>query len=67
VKKETAGDVLGVPVVKNLLCNADEMGSIPGQGTKIPRALEYLSLHTATSEAQVPQLECPCTIVKDST
>ena len=49
MKKETAGDFLGFPVVKNLLCNAEEMGSIPGQGTKIPHALEYLSLHTATS------------------
>ena len=49
MKKETAGDFLGFPVVKNLLCNAEEMGSIPGQGTKIPHALEYLSPHTATS------------------
>ena len=28
----------GGPVVKNLPCNAGDAGSIPGQGTKIPRA-----------------------------
>ena len=28
-------DFPGVPVVKNLLCNAEDIGSIPGQGTKI--------------------------------
>ena len=28
----------GGPVVKNLPCNAGDMGSIPGQGTKIPPA-----------------------------
>ena len=26
------------PVVKNLLCNAVDVDSIPGQGTKIPHA-----------------------------
>ena len=28
-------DFPGGPVVKNLLCNAEDIGSIPGQGTKI--------------------------------
>ena len=38
------------PVVKNLLCNAGAVGSIPGQGTKIPHALKQLSLPTVTTE-----------------
>ena len=28
-------DFPGGPVVKNLLCNPEDIGSIPGQGTKI--------------------------------
>ena len=31
-------DFPGGPVVKNLLCNARDAGSIIGQGTKIPHA-----------------------------
>ena len=31
------------PVVKHLLCNAGDMGSIPGQGSKITHALEQLA------------------------
>ena len=31
-------DVPGGPAVKNLPCNEGDMGSIPGQGTKIPPA-----------------------------
>ena len=30
-------------MVKNLLCNAGDMSSIPGQGTKIPHAMGQLS------------------------
>ena len=33
-------DFPGGPVVKNLPCNTGNMGSIPGQGTKIPHAME---------------------------
>ena len=33
------GDFPSSPV-KNLLCNAGDMGMIPGQGTKIPHAVE---------------------------
>ena len=33
-------DFPGGPVVKNLLCNAGDIGLIPGQGTKIPHASE---------------------------
>ena len=32
----------GGPVVKNLPCNAGDVGSIPGQGTKIPHVTEQL-------------------------
>ena len=38
---------LGLPgglVVKNLPCNAGDVGSITGQGTHIPHALEKLNL-----------------------
>ena len=33
-------DFPGSPVVKNLSCNAEDAGSIPGRGTKIPHAAE---------------------------
>ena len=47
-----------------------DMGSISGQGTKIPYASEQLNPPAATTEpahsgACVPQLESPCTAVKD--
>ena len=35
-------DFPGGPVVKNPPANAGNMGSIPGPGTKIPRALGQL-------------------------
>ena len=41
-------DFPGDPVVKNPLSNAGDMGSIPGQGTKVPQAVRQLSPHTAT-------------------
>ena len=34
----------GGPVIKNLPCNAGDAGSIPGWGTKIPHAVEQLSM-----------------------
>ena len=36
-------DFPGGPVVKNLPCNAGDVGSIPGWGTKIPHASDQLS------------------------
>ena len=46
---ERFGDIPGGPEVKNSLCNAGDMGSIPGWGTKIPCDLEQLlSPHTTT-------------------
>ena len=49
-------DVLGCPEVKNLSFNIGDMGLIPGWGTKIPHALEQLSLPAATTDLK-PQLE----------
>ena len=46
--KET--DFPGGQVVKNSLCNAGDMGSSPGQGTKTPRAAEQLSGCAAMTE-----------------
>ena len=40
-------------MVKNLLSNAADMGSIPGQGTRIPHAIGQLSLQAATIEFTV--------------
>ena len=37
-------------MVKNLPYNAGGVGSIPGQGTKIPHAAGQLSLQAATTE-----------------
>ena len=55
--------------VKNPHCDAEDAGSIPGRGTKIPHAVEQLSLCTATTRverfgAHVPQLERPWATVK---
>ena len=37
-KKYKIRDFLGGPLVKNVPCNAGDVGSIPGAGTKIPQA-----------------------------
>ena len=39
-------------MVKNLPSNAGDIGSIPGPGTKIPRASGQLSPHTITAEPE---------------
>jgi len=43
-------DFPGGPVVKNLPSNAGDMDLISVQGTKIPHAMEQLSLRAATAE-----------------
>ena len=43
-------DFPGDPVIKNLPSNAGDMGSIPGQETKIPHATGQLSPCTTTGE-----------------
>ena len=59
----TLGDFPGGPVVKNPPSNAEDVGSIPGQGTKIPHATGQLNLHGATkpvrpSRASTTELTC---------
>ena len=57
-KKEARGcpqetstrDFPGGPVVKIPPCNAGDLGSIPGQGTKIPQAVGQLSPWATTTE-----------------
>ena len=39
-------------MVKNLPADTEDMGSIPGLGTRIPHAAEQLSLCTAAIEAR---------------
>ena len=39
-------------MIKNMPCNKGDVGLIPGQGTKIPHAVEQLSPRTT---ATVPQ------------
>ena len=50
-------DFPGGPEVKNLPCNADDVGFIPGWGTKISHTSDQLSPHIETTETQVSQLE----------
>ena len=45
-------DFPGGPVVKNPPYNAGDAGLIPGQGTKIPHAVEQLSPHATTTELE---------------
>ena len=45
-----AGTFPGGPVVKNPPCDAGNMSSIPGRGTKILYAVEQLSPSTTTTE-----------------
>ena len=37
-----SGDIPGGPIVKNLPSNSKDMGSIPGQGTKIPHTADLM-------------------------
>ena len=58
------GDYTCGPVLKNPPCNAGDVGSIPGKGTKFPHVAEQLSPGAATtkpkcSKAYTPQLESP--------
>ena len=69
-RDERPRDFPGDPVVKNPPCNAGHVGSIPGQGTKIPHAVKQPSLNNATTEparsrAHGSQLEGLSTTMKD--
>ena len=50
LKLKNIGDFPGGPVVKNPPCNAGDVGSIPGQGTKISHVAGQLSPCTTTTE-----------------
>ena len=69
-KKKWAGTSLVVQWLRiHLAMKGRDMGSIPGQGTKISYASEQLNPPAATAEparsgARVPQPESPCTAVK---
>ena len=59
-------DFPGGPVVKNLSWDAEEVGSIPGCGTKIPHAKGQLSLLGPTTTETLQQdtawrIKIPCT------
>ena len=52
-------------MLKNLPCNAGDLGLIPGRGTRIPHAVEQLSPSATTTEpahsrAPAPKVEGPC-------
>ena len=62
--RRNCGDFPGSPVVKNLPCNAGDMGSSPGWGTGISHASEQLS-HALQALSRASHLESPCTKKKD--
>ena len=64
-KRHNPRNFPGSPVVKNPPGNAEDVGSIPGWGTKISYTGEQQK--PTPSVAQEPQLENPCTTVKDLT
>ena len=53
-EKSNGGDFPGGPGVKNPPSNAGTVGSIPGQGTKIPYAAGQLNLPATTTEPTCP-------------
>ena len=52
VKTDMDGTSLMAPGVKNTPCNAGDVGSIPGQGTKIPHTLGQLSPHLTVRKSR---------------
>ena len=61
--KSSFGGFPGGLVVKNLPCNAGDVSSIPGRGTRVPHAVGQLS-PLATSEPAKAQIESPLTSKK---
>ena len=57
-KQNTFRDFPGGPVIKNPPCNTGDVGSIPGQGTRIPRAAGQLSLQVPSLEATTRESVC---------
>ena len=50
MKSRFFGDFPAGPVVKNVPYNPGDMGSTPGQGTKIPHVLGQLSSYATATE-----------------
>ena len=46
-------DFPGGPVVRYLPCNAGDVDSISGQGSKIPHAMEQISLRATTRGSEL--------------
>ena len=63
VKNLLSWDFLVIQQLKNQPCNAGDMGSVPGQGTKISHAVEQWS--PCNYWACVMQLESLCAEMKD--
>ena len=61
----TVGNFPGGPVVKNLPLNIEDMGLIPGLGTKIPHATGQLSLCAAITEPTQATTETQCSQMKN--
>ena len=52
-------------MVKNPPCNAEDIGSNPGPGIKIPHVGEQLSPQVTTTGARASHLESPFAAAKD--
>ena len=57
-KKSRERDFPSGPAVKNPPCHAGYEGSIPGRGTKIPRASEQLSLLATRDSMSSKERSC---------
>ena len=66
LKKRQTWDFLDGPVVKNPPCNAEDAGSIPDQGTKIPLAAGQLSPNTIISLCAPNEESSPATKTRGS-
>ena len=64
--KVRPGEFSNGPVVKNPPCSAGDTGLIPGQGTKIPHAMEQLSPCTAARESMHHSEKIPHDSTKSS-
>ena len=53
-KNNVTGEFPGGPVMKNLSSNAEDAGSISGQGNEIPHAAGQLSPHATNYRAHSP-------------
>ena len=58
-KKVGKCDFPASPGVRNMLCNAGDTGSIPGQGIKLPHATKQPSLNTVESVCLNQSVEVP--------